>query len=269
MPSVTVILTCHNRKDYTERCIRSLSGSSAAVSYVIVDDGSTDGTAEMLERLNGEFPIQVVTGNGSLFWSGGMHAGIEYAKEKMPKTQYYLLVNDDVVCAADAVQRTIKSSIEYDNAVVAGVTVGSSGEMTYGGVCYKPRGIEYELAGLNERCDTFNCNFVLLPQIVFSKIDNFDIHYTHAMADFDYGLQIKKAGFPIITSDRPIGICERNKKGGTWLDTSLGRRERLRLKESPKGLPGKEWYYFLKKNFGLKTAMLRSVTPYVKILLGK
>lgn len=269
MSTVTVILTCHNRKNYTEACIKALGDSGRGLSYVVVDDGSTDGTAEMLEGLKDQYRVRVIPGGGNLFWSGGMRRAIGYVRENRLKSDYYLLINDDVRCHRDALASVIEDSRQHNNSVIAGVTEGEDGTLTYGGVSYKKKGIQYVLCGLNEECDTFNCNFVLIPADIFHHLENFDAHYTHAMADFDYGFQIKRAGYKIFTSGRPVGICGRNTKKGTWQDTGLPRLTRFRLKESPKGLPFKEWFYFLRKNFGTKTALFRSLTPYIKIMAGR
>ena len=43
----------------------------------------------------------------------------------------------------------------------------------------------------------------------------------------------------------------------------------IRLKESVKGAPFKQWFYFLKKNFGIFTAVIHAFTPYIRIILKK
>ena len=89
------------------------------------------------------------------------------------------------------------------------------------------------------------------------------------MGDFDYGMMLKHNGFGIHVSKEYAGYCSNNPTANTWGDTSLGRWERIKKKENTKGLPAGEWFYFLRKNFGLATAIVKSCTPYIKILLGK
>lgn len=44
----------------------------ARLCVYLTDDGSTDGTTEMLRE---KYPqVKVVSGNGNLFWDRGMHA---------------------------------------------------------------------------------------------------------------------------------------------------------------------------------------------------
>ena len=51
--TTTVILTCHNRCDMTINCIKSLveGNSNISFSFVVVDDNSTDGTKDNIDRL--------------------------------------------------------------------------------------------------------------------------------------------------------------------------------------------------------------------------
>lgn len=89
------------------------------------------------------------------------------------------------------------------------------------------------------------------------------------MGDYDYGLEAKKRGIPIIVSDFFVGICMNNSPDGSWHDINLPRIERLKKKESPKGLPWQEWFYFINKHYNPLSACINSITPYIKILIKK
>lgn len=109
----------------------------------------------------------------------------------------------------------------------------------------------------------------MIPWNLFLRLGNIDPVYTHALGDFDYGLCAKKMGIKIKVSSDYVGICNDNPVAGSWNDKTLPRMTRLKLKESPKGLPGKEWFHFLYKNYNLITALGYSISPYVRILLKK
>lgn len=273
MTTVTIIFTCYNRKEKTAAFVKSVQDDRCKIRYVVTDDGSTDGTAANLEKLKQQgYDIDIVHGDGRLYWCGGMRKAIDYIQEQKIESEYYVFANDDVDVFDHALYEMIVQSEKHGGSAVIGVTCDHDGAMTYGGIRYHKHGIKYDLIDVtneNLECDSFNCNLVLLPAGIFHKIGNFDSHFTHAMGDFDYGLRVKRAGYRIESTRRYVGICERNPLKKTWSDTNLSRRERLRLKESPKGLPRKEWFYFLRKNFGIGTAIVRSLTPYLKILLGK
>lgn len=273
MTSVTVIFTCYNRKEKTAAFVKSVQDDRYRMRFVVTDDGSTDGTAADLEKLGSAgHEIDIVHGDGNLYWCGGMRKAIDHIQKRNMSSDYYVFANDDVVVFDNALHEMIVQSEKHGGSAVVGVTCDHAGNVTYGGIRYRKHSIKYDIIDVTNEdltCDSFNCNLVLLPADIFHAMGNFDSHFTHAMGDFDYGLKIKRAGYRIESTRRYVGICERNPLKKTWDDTSLGRRERFKLKEQPKGLPFREWFYFLHKNFGLGTALVRSVTPYVKILLGK
>lgn len=61
MSEITVIMTAYNGEAYIEEQVLSiLKGSFQDFTIHIYDDGSTDGTGEILERLSKEYPAQVV-----------------------------------------------------------------------------------------------------------------------------------------------------------------------------------------------------------------
>lgn len=268
---VLVLFTCHNRKEKTIKCIESLiAGNSEKLHFIIVDDNSSDGTFEALESYEN---VTLIEGDGSSFYSGGMRIAISVAKKnKLYSSDYVMLINDDVIFFENIISKLIKLE-EENKGVIVGATCDYTGKITYGGVIktsrFKP---SFKSVISNEKlieCDTFCANCVLIPKNIFIKTKNIDTMYRHAMGDFDYGFSMARNGVKIYASNFFVGICEDNPSNGTWLDASLSRRERLRKKETIKGLPYKQYFYYLRKNHGLTVAIVYSLIPYIKILLKK
>lgn len=270
---VTVIFTCYNRRDKSVNCIKSLVEHNSGIDFrfIVVDDNSSDGTKEALEELNCE--IEIIMGNGSLFWAGGMRKGIEkYLSEA--NSDYVLLINDDVNFYQEIVAKMISESKEKNNAVIAGATCDDKGDFSYGAIQLiipRKRDLYRQIRPSKNKieCDTFNCNCVLIRDNIIRKLQNFDPVYTHSLADLDYGLRLRRLGYHIYSSEDYVGVCNKNSAKGTWADSSLTRRERIKKKESPKGAPFKEWFHFMKKNFGVLAAINYTVSSYVRILLQK
>lgn len=275
---VTIILTCFNRKEKTVQCIKSLMsnlGSSKSVSFVVVDDNSTDGTAQEINKM--PYDITILHGDGNLFWAGGMRKGIDYYLKNNfgSDRDFVLLVNDDVDFKNGIIDNMIKY-IPDNQTVVVGATCNKNGEQSYGmqksySNMFSARCDDISIndtANINSG-DTFNANCVLIPDTVIRKVGNFDVHYKHSLADWDYGFAIKRAGYKIIEYPHFVGECENNTLSGTWKDCSLSRRERLKRKESIKGSPFSQWFYYLKKNYNIIIALRYSISPYFRILIGK
>ncbi|MCI5856566.1 MAG: glycosyltransferase [Agathobacter sp.] len=275
---ITVLLTCFNRAEKTEHCIRSIveGNPGLSFSFVLLDDASTDRTMQMLEQLQRDgIDIMILHGDGNSFWAGGMRKAIAYAKENT-KSEFYLLVNDDVDFEKGAVEQLLAEYGEVSEGgktqtALVGPTCNRAGEFTYGGIRYD-RGIHYTAVTpeMNDRsCDTFNMNCLLLGGELFKANANFDPCYIHGLADFDYGLDMKRRNILLWVASFYVGKCEKNSEKGTWMDRSLPRRVRLKKKASPKGAPFRQWFHFLRKNFGAKTALLHGFTPYIRIIAGR
>lgn len=271
---VLAIFTCFNRKDKTEHCIRTLvSGNpNCTFEFIIVDDNSTDGTREILMGMKSKYLIHILHGSGRLFYSGGMRLGMQYALQNLQRSyDYLLMVNDDVSFYDGCIWKLAQQSDEQNGSVIVGAMCNETMHMSYSAVKYTS-GIKYRKMGLDEwnvPADTFNANCVLVPYLGFVKTGAIDSHYVHSLGDFDYGLELKRNGLKIYVSKEFIGICNNNSKKNTWTDTSLSRRDRIQKKESVKGSPAKQWFYFINKNFGIFTAIKASCTPYIRILLEK
>lgn len=93
MTKVTVVLAVHNRCKLTERFLETiLSQSFTDYQTVVVDDGSTDGTYEMISQ---KFPsVHLIKGDGNLWWTKATNIGVRYAIDQL-HTEYICTMNDD------------------------------------------------------------------------------------------------------------------------------------------------------------------------------
>lgn len=268
---ILCVMTCYNRKEKTKKCIESLNSQGEDINYVVVDDSSSDGTYEMLSEMSN---VKVLRGDGGLFWNKGMHLGLEYVLNEIKNNEipdYVMLANDDVFFFENSIKEMIKIG-KKNESVVVGTICTPDGKLIYGGVKSRSKYlVRLEILGIDnvEPCDTFNANCVLIPWKLFIKVGNIDKYYKHAMGDFDYGFSFSKKKIPIVHTNYYVGECEENSIVGTWQDTSLTRLERIKKKESIKGLPVKDWWHFVSKNYGIATACYHLITPYIRILLGK
>lgn len=270
MKRVLGLMTCYNRKEKTVRALNHLIQGNPEIEFefIVADDGSADGTFEALQELPG---VTILRGNGNLFYSGGMRLAIGEAKKAGRKYDACLLFNDDVDFLPSAIENLCEKD---DSCIWVGPTSDERGNLSYGGVVktskWRPK-TEIVMADSKEgrMCDTFNANCVLIPWKIFKKLDNMDAVYTHSMGDFDYGFSAGRKGFKIRVSDTFVGACPDNPVSVSWRNTELSMKERLKRKESPKGLPKNEWFHYLNKNYNFITAVIYSVIPYMRILLKK
>jgi GT2 family glycosyltransferase len=252
---IAVLMTCHNRRDLTLSSIAAVleSGNRAGVSLEIylTDDGSTDGTAEMVGE---HFPkVTIIHGDGSLFWNQGMLRAWKAAATRVQ--DFYLWLNDDLVVFPDALANMLRcyGSSADPKTIVAGRTVDPvSGVTTYGAYARAPGLSRLRFRHVDKPSDvavTMNGNLVLIPASAVADIGMNNSAFRHSTGDVDYGLRATRAGYAILQCPQPVGEQERNHayalRTSRMTFGTMGRMLR-----DPKGVDLREWLTFTRDHGG-------------------
>jgi len=208
MPLLNIIIPTYNRKRLLEECLNSiLSQTFTDYKIIVVVDGSTDGTINMLEEsFKG---LEVIRGNGDWWWTKSVNKGIEAAFKYNPDN--ILLLNDDVVLPPEYLNNVMKAANENP-----GCLLGSSikdirtGKYTYIGtnldwrkVRYKNLITLYDLEKLSEYIPVNHLpgRGLLIPIQVFSKLGLFDTRtFPQQKADADFSLRAINAGYNLVVA---------------------------------------------------------------------
>ncbi len=195
---VWIIIPVHNRRETTRACLTQLAtlGLPDECLICVVDDGCTDGTREMLIS---EFPhVHVVTGNGHLYWGGGVGLGMEHARNA--NAEIIVWLNDDCQPATGSIQHLIDRVRQ---------TKGISG-----GICYDPddkKKLTYSGAAdgkiISEfgrdssepiAAESLNGNLVAIHRDALEKLGPMPSHlYPHFGGDIIYTLRAHRMGLPV------------------------------------------------------------------------
>ena len=259
-------MTCFNRKAKTLACLQRLyeqQGLSQEYSLAVylVDDGSTDGTAEAVAR---QFPhVQVIQGNGALYWNQGMRLAWQTALETGRPYDFFLWLNDDSMLYPDALLRImadfqrLQTQGRKPGAIVGSMVDPQTGEVTYGGRLPVSNIFRHQFgpllvpSGQPQPCNCINGNFTLVPAGAVSAIGILSPVYTHSMGDHDYGFRLLKAGFSCWVASAAAGECSRNTVKGSYLDKTLPMKKRLQLMKRPSQLyPKNEWLHYVRRYSG-------------------
>jgi hypothetical protein len=104
--AVSVLLPVRDEADRVGRCLAALLAQSAPVQVLVLDDGSTDGTAEVARRVAG--PAAVHTGRPlPPGWLGKPHACAQLAAAADPASTVLVFVDADVLLAPHAVAAAV------------------------------------------------------------------------------------------------------------------------------------------------------------------
>jgi GT2 family glycosyltransferase len=249
---IAVLLATFNRREKTLSCLRQLFEqvlpSDGEIEVFITDDASTDGTPAALEA---NYPsVHLLEGSGSLFWAGGMRNS--WTEALKSDFDYYLLLNDDTLLKSAALYRLINYACKHTGAICIGSTADSSGKISYGGrKLYNRHKVQsfsvYSDTELLE-CDMANANIMLVPRAVVKSVGILSGSYTHSIADFDYTIRAKKAGFHSYVVPGISGYCI-DDHGHNWRSSKVSLADRIKYLKSPKGLAYKEYLHFIWQHF--------------------
>jgi len=98
---ISIIILSWNTKELLQQCLESLrpltiNHQSSIIEVVVVDNGSTDGSVEVVEK---EFPTVILVKNKkNLGFGAANNQGM-----KIAKGEYFLLLNSDTIVKNDAV----------------------------------------------------------------------------------------------------------------------------------------------------------------------
>jgi GT2 family glycosyltransferase len=148
--------------------------------------------------------VEVVKGNGQLFWTAGVNAGIRRALEL--GADRVMTMNNDVVVTPTFVEVMLKTSAEHPRAVLGALELdANTGKVVYGGerfswLTHRTRQLQLpaqEQRGLHP-VTFLPGRGLLIPRAVLESVGLFDEgRLPHYLADYDYTSWVRRHGFPI------------------------------------------------------------------------
>ena len=257
--SVAVLLACYNRKQKTLSFLQSFTKQkyyqNGSIDIYLLDDASTDGTAEAVKAL---YPaVNIIISGGNLYWAASM---IEAWRHAMAQKNYdfFLLCNDDVVVFENALENLFNAYklAGSNGTILIGSTLDpNTSKISYGGnrlVMHTLKKTTYTLIEPDDTklipCNTGNANILLVDAETVNRVGIFSNAFIHIFADFDYTLTAYKAGIKVFIAPGFYGICERD-YFTKWLPGSKSLKERIQYMYHTKGLGYKEHLHFVKKHY--------------------
>jgi len=200
-----LVMPVHNRKALTRACLCSLKNqTSKDFTVVVVDDGSTDGTSEMIQN---EFPdVKILYGDGNFFWTKSVNLGVRYALQQ--KASYIMTINDDTVKHESYIEKMLYWADRKKNALLGAFAIDiHTKKAVYGGAWINWRNNKTESLldklpiksqfGLHE-VNHLPARGLLIPAVVFEKIGLFnEDQLPHTYADYDFTCKAYRNGFKL------------------------------------------------------------------------
>jgi len=256
-PLVSIVVPVYNQVRFTAACLNSILRELSTIpcELIVVDDGSTDGTAEYLSQCSG---IVVVTHEKNQGFVGSVNDGAAAARGR-----YLLFLNNDTLVTPGWVAALLRTFDSRDNVGAVGSqlrapdgTISEAGALVWrdgnganfargrsaadSSVCF-PREVDYcSGASLMVRAD------------LFAELGGFSKEFAPAYyEDVDLCFRVRAAGYRVMYTPQSVVV---HFEGGTsGQDTSAGVK-RFQLLNRKKF--AKKWEHQLVKHFPPDVALI-------------
>jgi N-acetylglucosaminyl-diphospho-decaprenol L-rhamnosyltransferase len=210
--TIYVVVAVFNRIFFTRRfleCMRNQTFSDFEV--IVVDDGSTDGTAEVIAEHYKE--VQLLRGDGNLWWTGATNLGIRHAMIRASEGETILVINDDLEVNPDYLERLHELHMAIPKALIGSVVVdiNNPGVIVDGGRTVNWWSAQFNTLNYNRQLSEFDADYcvdvslltgwgTLIPISVFREIGFYDDRHFQQCGDTELTVRASHVGYPLILS---------------------------------------------------------------------
>jgi len=207
--AIYVLVLAWNHKEDTREVLYSVQASNYTnVRIAVINNGSTDGTEEMLST---EFPtVEVIRSEKNLGVSGGYNLGINYAMNT--GADYILIANNDISVDPRMITNLYNGLIKISDAGIAMPKIfhyyGNRNRLWCTGAYWRKFPPTIKMRDYNKIDDANNNNIesiefapscvLMLTSKLINKIGMFDTNYFFYFDDWDYSKRARSERFKII-----------------------------------------------------------------------
>ena len=210
-PHVTIVILNWNRVADTLECLDSLARMDySSFTIVVVDNGSTDGSPEAIERWGREhLPLTLIRNAENRGFVRGSNQGMRHALAT--DTDYVFLLNNDTVLEPDALSLLVAAAERSGDVGMVGPKIYQHGRgrvLDSAGTRTIPWLAQGFLIGHGEEdqgqydhpgeMPYVTGTALLVKRAVLEEVGLMDEDYFCYFDDFDWGLKARKAGFRLL-----------------------------------------------------------------------
>lgn len=227
-PRVSIVIPVHDKIDYTVACLRSIVQHTGGVAYevVVVDDASSDATAERLAQIGG---VRTIRNEQNLGFVGSCNAGAALARG-----EFVLFLNNDTVVTAGWLAALLRCFAEEPDAGLVGAKlVYPDGRLQEAGGMVFDDGSGWNFGrfddpadpryGFRREADYCSGAAIMIWRELFDGLGGFDTRYAPAYyEDTDLAFAVRAAGMKVFYEPRSTVVHFEGVSAGT--DTGSGMK---------------------------------------------
>lgn len=202
---VYVVLPVHNRRNTTEQFMVSLKRQTYAnIRLILIDDGSSDGTGEMVQRY---FPsAMVIRGNGRWWWGGSLHQAYKWLEKNVDDEAIVLLINDDTVFEPDFIKMGVELLRMNPRTLIQAQAIGSeSGQLIDRGVTIDWLRLRFNNASDVSAINCLSTRGLFLWWTDMLRVGGFrPVLLPHYASDYEFTIRAGRKGYRLLTDETLI-----------------------------------------------------------------
>jgi len=228
---ISIIIPVFNQFHFTQACLASLQEHQGKERFevILVDDCSTDATAETVPQMEGVVYVRNVTNSGFI---ASCNRGAEKARGN-----YLLFLNNDTIVKDGWLRALIDTFADKPQAgIVGSKLVYPDGRLQEaGGIIWRDgSGWNYGKFGDPEKpeynylreVDYCSAAALMIPKALFQSVDGFDRKYAPAYyEDTDLSFKVRRAGYKVLYQPLSEVIHYEGATGGTDLSTGTKKHQ--------------------------------------------
>jgi GT2 family glycosyltransferase len=205
MEKIYILLPVHNRRAITQRFMGSLIRQQYQNYHlVLIDDGSNDGTEEMVRSYLPE--VTVIRGEGNWWWGGSLHQGYLWLeKQSLGEGDVVLIINDDTEFESEYLTIAIESIRKNPNSLLISRCFDRrTRSLIDSGPCYMDlRSLKFKTIEHGEGVNCATTRGLFLKGADFLALGGFyPSLLPHYLSDIEFTLRACKKGFKIVSDSR-------------------------------------------------------------------
>jgi len=230
-PECSVVIPLYNRAELTRQCLTALAEVTQDVRYevVLVDNGSTDGTHEVLDSLSGN--VQILRNESNLGFARACNQGARVARGK-----HLVFLNNDTVPLRGWLRALVDAAdARPDCSIVGSKLLYPDGSIQHAGVVFNHKSQAHHLyahlpgdfapANRARELQVVTAACMLVRRDAFTAAGGFDEGFRNSFEDVDLCLRIRERGGRVLYEPRSVLFhLESQSEGRHANDTSNGQR---------------------------------------------
>ncbi len=211
---IYIILPVHNRCDITRRFVRCLAEQTYNNYHLLlVDDGSTDGTAEMAREL---VPATtVLRGDGTWWWGGALQEGYEWLQAHAGADDVVVIANDDTEFAADFLETGLALLQNMPRTLLlASCFDRESGVFVDAGVVVDWSRLRFSVCNPGDPVNCLSTRGLFMVVRDFWETGGFRPKLLpHYLSDYEFTIRARRKGFSLVSSEKLRLVLDSSRTG--------------------------------------------------------